>query len=85
MIIKCKYYVECDNDCGEKFICPEKSDLKRCQKIWITYRLKSINPFADHLNSQFPQELHFCSEYCAKEYFEYWNERKDKYELINFK
>lgn len=82
MIYKCKYYVECDNDCGEKLICLGKRDLKQHLNSWITYRLKNINPFADYINSQLPSELHFCCQSCAENYFDFWAERKDKYERL---
>lgn len=83
MIRKCKFHVECDNGCGTYSLCSGKRDLKKLQKEWVTYQLVRMNPFADSFNfSQYPHELHFCCQHCADEYFEYWAERRGKYEKI---
>ena len=86
MIRKCRYYVECDNDCGAQ---PTPFDSKKdiLSSSYIVYRYKPINEMADRLYHEeigFVQyELCFCCEHCAKEYFDYYKESVGHYRRIN--
>lgn len=88
MIQECKYYVECDNDCGAK---PTPFNRKKdiLSSTYIVYRYKSINAMADKLFKEkrgFVQnELCFCCEQCATDYFGYYNDSVGHYTRINHK
>lgn len=85
MIKKCNYAVDCDNDCGCKTLTVNrKSDIKR---RWIVYKFERINPIADDKfileNGDIYDELHFCCQRCADEFFDYYKSYKEHYKKIN--
>lgn len=82
MITKCKYMVDCDNECGCH--CQGYNTKKEVKKYWYVYKLKPVNPFADEMVniSRCPETLTFCSSHCAEQYFNYWKERKSFYKKI---
>ena len=82
MITRCKYMVDCDNDC----MCHPQgyNAMGEVRKYWYVYKLKPVNPLADELGNidRYPKILTFCSKECKEQYFNFWKERRSFYKEV---